>query len=228
MGTVDDTSLVGGAIERRLEHSKVPPLEHDYVFAPFRRPDDEPLLRAFLDHRPLHVEIGFGRPHHICDLAAAQPDARVVGFEIKRRFCHDAARRATREGMTNLRVIEGDARAYLTRFFTKGSVDAIHVLFPDPWWKRRHHKRRVFQPDFLDVMYGLLAPDGHLIARTDVPAYADYIDELLHDHPGFELEPTPPFEDPVFETLPRSHREKKCLELGIPFTRFRFNKRPLS
>ncbi len=224
MGTVDNSSLVGGAIERRLEHSKVPPVDHAFVLAPFRRPGDDAELASLIEGRPLHVEIGFGRPHHLCDLAASHPEATVLGFEIKRRWCRDAARRSVSEGLTNLRVIEGDARAYIERFFEADSVDAYHVLFPDPWWKRRHHKRRVFRADFLEVMHRTLAPGGYLIARTDVPAYADFIDELLLAHPGFELELTPPFDDPIFEALPRSHREKKCLGLGIPVTRFRFNK----
>lgn len=222
--TIDSTSLVGGSIAERLKHSKVPPIEHGHVLAPFRREGDEGKLREFLAKGPLHIEIGFGRPHHLCDLGAGHPDVHVVGFEIKRRWCHDAARRSLREDLNNVRVIEGDARAYIDAFVDDETVDAYHVLFPDPWWKKRHHKRRVFQADFLALMHRTLAPGGYIIARTDVPAYADYIDELLWEHPGFELESTPAFEDPIFASLPRSHREKKCIELGIPITRLRFNK----
>lgn len=213
--------LVGGRIDERVRHAKVAPLELPCVLAPFRRPDDRARFADFVAHRPLHVEIGFGRPHHLVDLAAALPDARVLGFEVKRRWVRAADRRATREGLTNLRAVEGDARPYIEQLIAPGSVDAFYVLFPDPWWKKRHHKRRVFQPAFVDVMAERLAAGGHLIVKTDVEAYADLIVDQVLAASGWSLEGTSDA-DPVLAGLPSSHREKKCAELGIPAFRFRF------
>lgn len=221
----DAVGLVGGRMDERLRHSRVPPLSLAHVLAPFRRPEDLAAFDAFVARRPLHVEIGFGRAHHLCELAAARPEASVLGFETRRQWCRGAARRAERHGLANLRVIEGDARSYLEPLVAAGTVDALHVLFPDPWWKRRHQKRRVFQPSFLALAHRLLAPGGWVDARTDVPAYAERIEALFASHDGFALAGVT-IDDPELGALPRTHREKKCAELGISTFLFRFVKRP--
>lgn len=212
--------LIGGDLEVRARLSRVPPVDHHFVLAPYRKDGDDALTSAFVAHRPLHIEIGFGRPHYLLDLARMHPDAHVLGFEIKRQWVRAAATRAEREGLANVRVIEGDARPHLERLVPAGAVDGLHVLFPDPWWKKRHHKRRVFNADFAALMVSRLAPTGVLVVKTDVEAYADELtDELAQT--GLRLAGTGTA-DPVLAALPRSHREKKCLELGIPTFLFRF------
>lgn len=218
-----EVGLLGGSVEKRAAHSKIPALDLPHVLGPFRREGDDEKLRAFVAHRPLHIEIGFGRPHHLCDLAAQVPDAHVLGIEIRRRWVRSAAKRADREGLDNLRAIEGDARPVISRFVQPASVDAYYILFPDPWWKKKHHKRRIFRPDFLATLHETLTPGGHLVAKTDVPAYADLIEEQLWDEPGWDLAGSGT-SDPVLADLPKSHREKKCLELGIPVRLMRFVK----
>jgi len=214
--------LIGGDLELRAKMSRVPPVDHRFVLAPFRRDGDEELTRAFVQHRPLHIEIGFGRPHYLVDLAKMYPEAHVLGFEIKRDWVRAAAGKAEREKIDNLRVIEGDARPHLERLFAEGSVDGIHVLFPDPWWKKKHHKRRVFTPEFTALLGRLLGPEGDLVTKTDVPAYVDQmIDEALAA--GLELVGQGTA-DPALAALPRSHREKKCLELEVPFHMLRFRR----
>ena len=222
-GNARERGLIGGDLETRAKMSRVPPVEHRFVLAPYRRDGDEAVTREFVAHRPLHVEVGFGRPHYLVDLARLHPEAHVLGFEIKREWVRAAAQRAEREGLENLRVIEGDARPHLERLFAPGTVDGIHVLFPDPWWKKRHHKRRVFTADFTALLARLLAPGGDLVTKTDVPAYVDQmIDEALGA--GLELVGQGS-SDPVLAALPRSHREKKCLELGVPFHMLRFQRK---
>ncbi len=218
--------LIGGDLETRARTARVPPLDHPFVLAPYRKDGDEEATRAFVAHHPLHIEIGFGRPHYLIDLARLHPEAHVLGFEIKRDWVRAAATRAEREGLTNVRVIEGDARPHLERLVAPGTVDGLHVLFPDPWWKKRHHKRRVFTADFTALLARLLAPDGDLVTKTDVPAYVDQmIDEALaHD---LELVGQGSA-DPMLAALPRSHREKKCLELDVPFHMLRFRRKPAS
>lgn len=212
-------SLIGGTLERRLEKSKVPPLELPHVLAPVRRPGDDDKLVSFRSQRPFHVEIGFGRPHYLCEFGAAHPDVQLLGFEIKRKWCAMAAKRSDREELTNLRVIEGDARAYLTRWEDEACVDGFHILFPDPWWKKRHHKRRLFSKDFLDILTPLLVPGGTLVFRTDVAPYAEQVVETMFDYGGYRCEFVS-----VLESEPRSHREKKCASLGIPVFSHRFIK----
>ncbi len=217
--------LVGGGLEQRLEHSRVPPVASPHVLAPFRRDGDDARLAALVARGGVHLEIGFGRAHHLADLARAFPGAPVLGFETRRAWCRMAARRAEREGLEHLFVIEGDARPYLTDHIPKGSLAACYILFPDPWWKKRHHKRRLFVPEFVALIHSLLAPGGALIAKTDVPTYADLIESTVLEHPGFALAGTTA-DDAVLAALPRSHREKKCIELGIPYSAFRFVKEP--
>jgi len=219
--TVPDVGLVGGRIEERVRHAKVPPLDLPHVLAPFRRDSDREPFVDFVSQRPLHLEIGFGRPHHLCDLAAQLPDARVLGFEIRRRWVRAADKRATREGLDNIRVVEGDARPYVEQLMAPASLDAVYILFPDPWWKKKHHKRRVFQPAFIETLGDRLVPGGMLVVKTDVEAYADLIYDQFMDLDGWELAGSS-YADPVIAQLPRSHREKKCNELGIPTHSFRF------
>lgn len=216
-----DVGLVGGRLEERVRHTRVPPLTLAHVLAPYRRPGDDAAFEAFVATAPLHVEIGFGRPHFLCELAAQRPDAAVLGFEIKRRWVSVAARRAAREGLANLRVVEGDARPYLERLVPRASVAGFYILFPDPWWKKRHHKRRLFQPSFVELLGDLARDGGELIVRTDVDAYADLIFEEVPDVGGWRLASSDAA-DPAQLALPRSHREKKCQELGIPAFHFRF------
>jgi tRNA (guanine-N7-)-methyltransferase len=222
-GRASARGLIGGDLETRARTARVPPLDHPFVLAPYRKDGDEERTREFLAHRPLHIEIGFGRPHYLVELAKLHPDAHVLGFEIKRDWVRAAANRAERDGVANVRVIEGDARPHLERLVEPGSVDGLHVLFPDPWWKKRHHKRRVFTADFTALLARLIAPGGDLVTKTDVPAYVDQmIEECLAQ--GLELAGQGSA-DPLLAALPRSHREKKCLELAVPFHMLRFRRR---
>jgi len=212
--------LIGGDLETRARLSRVPPIDHPLVLAPYRRDGDDERTRAFLAHRPLHLEIGFGRPHYLLDLAAMKPEAHVLGFEIKRQWVHAAAERGARMGLSNVRAIEGDARPHIERLVPERTVDGIHVLFPDPWWKKRHHKRRVFNAEFVALLVSRLADDGMLVAKTDVEAYAEQLQDELAQA-GMHLAGVGTA-DATLAALPRSHREKKCLELGIPVFLYRF------
>ena len=214
-----NVGLIGGSLQRRIETSKVDPLELEYVLAPYRREGDAERVTQFRSQRPFHVEIGFGRPHYISEFAAAHPERRILGFEVKRRWCRMAAKRAKREEMTNVRVVEGDARAYMEEWKENESVDGFHILFPDPWWKKRHHKRRLFNEEFVELLYRLLVPSGDIVFRTDVGPYADQVVEIMASHGGFRWE-----HEHVEESAPRSHREKKCASVEIPVSSYRFIK----
>lgn len=216
----DARGLIGGDLERRVAMARVPPLEHAFILAPFRRAGDDDAFRAFATHRPLHIEIGFGRPHYILDLAAANPDAHIIGFEIRRQWVRAAAERAARLGLTNVRVIEGDARPHLEALVPPGSVDGIHVLFPDPWWKKKHHKKRVFNTDFSALMASTISRDGAIFVKTDVEAYGELLVEEL-TATGLTLAGSGT-DDPQLAALPQSHREKKCLDFQVPIHLFRF------
>jgi tRNA (guanine-N7-)-methyltransferase len=123
---------------------------------------------VFGSQGPLELEIGCGAGGFALGHAQAHPSIRLVAFEWRKKFAREVAFRAARRGITNLKVIEADAKAEIPRLFTPGSLAAIHLQFPDPWWKRAHFKRAVVQPDFTRLMFELLAPGGRFDLRTDV------------------------------------------------------------
>ena len=215
--------LVGGSIERRIATSRVPPVDHPFVLAPFRDESDREDLRLFTAGDGLQIEVGFGRSHHLLDLAEASTSTSVLGFEIRRQWVRQAATGAARRGLDNVRVVEGDARPFLEQLIEPGTVACVHILFPDPWWKRRHHKRRVFSEAWLGLLGSVLAPGGSLVAKTDVPAYADQMERTVAEHPSFRLCGTS-VDDSLLDHVPRSHREKKCAEANIPVYAFRYTK----
>lgn len=212
--------LIGGELSRLAEVSRVKAIQHPTVLAPHRIEGHIEALKDFISQKPLHVEVGFGRPHYILDLARQRKDCHVLGFEVQRRWVRAASVRATRESLSNIRVIEGDARPHLEAFFEEESVDAFHVLFPDPWWKAKHHKRRVFTPDFLAALKNRLRIGGHLFVKTDVAAYADLVLKACHEA-GLTLSKVGSA-DPMLRDLPLSHREKKCAALSVPVFMFAF------
>ena len=215
--------LVGGSIERRLATSKVPPIDCARVLAPFRVEADRDAFRDFTTSAPLEVEVGFGRAHHLLALSSQASDVHVLGFETRREWCRLAARRAERQGLGNVRVVEGDARPFLEQLVDADTVRRVHILFPDPWWKRRHHKRRVFCAPWLTLLWRLLEPGGALVAKTDVPAYADLMERSVAHHGGFRLAGTHSGDSALVQ-LPRSHREKKCADTRIPVYAFHYVK----
>lgn len=118
------------------------------------------------------VEVGPGRGDFLFHLAEANADATVVGIEIKRRRVDKLIARTERRGLTNVCIVQDDARAALPRLFGEESIDAIHVLFPDPWPKKRHAKNRAVGTPFLRACRRALKIGGTIAIVTDSETYA--------------------------------------------------------
>src|SRR3954454_23767275 len=116
--------------------------------------------RDFGRDAPLELEIGPGRGAFALDHAGLHPEVDLVLVETRRSDCELIRARAARRGLGNLIVLQGDAKLLLPRLFPPGSLAAVHVQFPDPWWKNRHHKRRMVDVGFAAQMRSLLAPGG--------------------------------------------------------------------
>src|SRR5262245_26399841 len=116
----------------------------------------------------LELDVGFGRGASIFSRATAAPDARIVGLEVKAKLVHRVDERRKRLGLDRVRVFLGDAREALARSGPDATVARVFLHFPDPWWKKRHAKRRVLDRDFLDTLARLLTPGGELFVQTDV------------------------------------------------------------
>jgi tRNA (guanine-N7-)-methyltransferase len=163
---------------------------------------------------PLELEIGPGRGAFALDHAERHPELDLIVIETRRSDCELIRARAAKRGLRNLMVLQGDARLLVSRLFSPGSLAAVHLQFPDPWWKRRHHKRRMLDADFGHQMRALLATGGIVDFRTDVPAYAREGQQTWLEA-GFERLPDEPPE--VLST-----RERRYAVSGRPVFRARF------
>lgn len=166
----------------------------------------------------LEIDVGFGRGMSLFERAAVAPEARILGIEVKSKWAFEVDRRRERLGLDRVGVLCGDAREILERSGPEGSVRRIFVHFPDPWWKKRHRKRRVLGDAIVDTFARLLAPGGELFVQTDVEDRADDYADLLRAHPAFELAGDGGFvpENPFGA---RSNREKRAAEDGLPVYR---------
>jgi tRNA (guanine-N7-)-methyltransferase len=160
---------------------------------------------------PLEVEVGPGRGAFALGHAALHPERDLVAIESRRSDCELIRGRATRLRLRNLIVINGDAKLLLARLFRPGELAAVHVQFPDPWWKTRHHKRRMIDVELATLLRRLLAPFGEVDFRTDVPAYFREASQTWLDAGFVQLPEAPP------EVL--STRERRYAVTGQPVFR---------
>ncbi len=130
------------------------------------------------------LEIGFGGGEHLAGQAAAHPDTLMIGAEPFLNGVASAVRHVHEANLSNVRLLQGDARA-LADALPDACLDRVIILFPDPWPKTRHHKRRIVQPEFLAVLARLLKPGGSLRFATDVAGYADWALQRLIAAPDF-------------------------------------------
>lgn len=133
------------------------------------------------------LDIGFGDGDALVRQAAADRDADYLGIEIYAPGIGHCLLQATAEDLDNLRVIRHDAVEVLQLQLAEAAVDRINIYFPDPWPKKRHHKRRMLQCDFLALAASRLKIGGHLYIATDWADYAEYIDEILAECPDFSV-----------------------------------------
>lgn len=133
---------------------------------------------------PLVLEIGFGMGDATAAVAAAQPQRDFIGVEVHEAGVGALLRRIGQAGLTNLRIVRHDAVEVLREMIAPGSLAGVHVWFPDPWHKARHHKRRLIQPAFVELLVSRLALGGYLHCATDWQPYAEQMLEVLSATPG--------------------------------------------
>jgi tRNA (guanine-N7-)-methyltransferase len=137
---------------------------------------------VFGNEHPVDIEVGFGKGLFLLTSGQARPDVNFLGIEIFRKYQLYTATRLAKRGLKNVKVACADARTYLAERVTPDSVQAIHVYFPDPWWKTRHRKRRLFTADFAVSCQRVLQPGGRLFVVTDVESYHEIITETVAQH----------------------------------------------
>lgn len=135
---------------------------------------------------PVVLEIGFGNGDTLVQQAAEHPDKDFVGIEVHEPGVGHCLLRAKDTGVTNLRLISHDAVEVLAEQIPAASLSRVNLYFPDPWPKKRHHKRRIVQAPFLDLVAERLQPGGALHIATDWSNYAEHIDEVMNDCGRFD------------------------------------------
>ncbi|MDJ0938808.1 MAG: tRNA (guanosine(46)-N7)-methyltransferase TrmB [Woeseiaceae bacterium] len=136
---------------------------------------------------PVTLEIGFGNGDSLVRMAAANPERNYLGIEVHEPGIGHCLIGIREAGIGNLRLINHDAIEVLEQQIPPGSLDRINLYFPDPWPKKRHHKRRIVQPRFLDLCAKALIPGGTLQIATDWDNYAEHIDGTLDEAASFAL-----------------------------------------
>jgi tRNA (guanine-N7-)-methyltransferase len=131
---------------------------------------------------PLEVEVGSGKGLFLRNAAAAQPGVDFLGIEIARKYARFAAAGLARRSLPNARVLAADALWVFQEVLPVDALAAVHVYFPDPWWKQRHKKRRIMRPDFVARIEATLAPGGTLHFWSDVLEYFQATLDLLAAH----------------------------------------------
>jgi tRNA (guanine-N7-)-methyltransferase len=172
---------------------------------------------------PLELELGSGAGGFALDHCALHPSMNYVAIEWRKKYARELEHRARTAGLTNLRVVEADARAVVPRLFSEGSLAAVHFQFPDPWWKRAHQKRQLLSEDFTRVLFALLSPGGLFDLRTDVEDRARAMLATL-ERAGLQNPLGPGSFHPVDAAEAKSSRERRYLLSGEPVYRARLRK----
>ncbi|MDH5446705.1 MAG: tRNA (guanosine(46)-N7)-methyltransferase TrmB [Gammaproteobacteria bacterium] len=135
---------------------------------------------------PRYLEIGFGDGKSLAHMAAAQPEVDFLGVEVHRPGVGSLLIQVERQSFTNVRVICADVVEVLKNMIPDASLDKVFLFFPDPWHKKRHHKRRLVQPDFVAMLKSKLKPDGVFHMATDWEDYAIHMLSVMKSAPGFK------------------------------------------
>ena len=168
---------------------------------------------------PVELDIGCGRGLFLVNAALAKPATNFLGLEIDYREGRRTAKRLRKREMGNARVIGGDSRLVLEHMIEPQSVAAAHVYFPDPWWKKRHHKRRLFTDRFVLLLARVLEYGGLVHTWTDVEDYFDVISGLMNHSVLFSTLPAPPERKAQHDLDYQTSFERKKRKAGFPIYR---------
>lgn len=197
----------------RADDIVIAPPAHDEPFDP----------RRFFDPQtPVELEIGCGKGGFLLDRARAHPQIGFVGIEWANKYFKYAADRMARWNLRNVRLMRADARHVVLNSLVDDCLGALHVYHPDPWPKKRHHKRRLFQRDFVEAAVTALHGGGLWRVQTDHEEYFQVIRDLLDQHPLLRQVPF----DSDESAAPNTNFEIKYVRDGRTIYRFAVQKHP--
>lgn len=214
----EHTGLLGGDPHRRPGHDKAPEWSINQPFVRALMADapeagNRIAYREFLAaHALLEIEIGVGRGDFLLARAARLPDRGFLGFEVKTGAAAKLVQRIAVANLSNLWISDDDARFGMPLLCPEGTMEAIHILFPDPWWKPGHVRRRLFTPAFMETLARQLRPGGMLHVRSDVPALLDSVRFLASASGRFVADGSL---QASVEPYSPTHREEWCADHGL-------------
>jgi tRNA (guanine-N7-)-methyltransferase len=188
------------------------------------RPDRIDWTFFFGNSHPVEIEVGMGKGLFLLTQALARPDVNFLGIEVVRKYQLYVATRVAIRKLPNVKTACADAKRVLHDFVPPASVSAIHVLFPDPWWKLKHRKRRVFTPDFAMDAARAIMPGGKLHIASDVEEYFGVMTDIVKAIPAFKLLDTNESREPVAVAGFETNFERKAREQGTPVWRAVFER----
>ncbi len=171
----------------------------------------------FGNARPVEIEVGIGKGQFLVESALRRPEVNFFGIEVVRKYQLYATTRCAIRRLANVRTACADARWIFRYFIPPGSVQAVHIYFPDPWWKARHKKRRLFTEGFVRDVARALVPGGRLYCATDVQEYFGEMLRVLAATPELEIVRQGTDVPPLLD-LPTNF-ERKARQRGSPIWR---------
>ena len=172
----------------------------------------------------LEIEVGSGKGLFLRNAAREQPGVDFLGVEIAHKYARFTAAGLAKAGLPNARIVSGDGTRIFAELIPAGSLAAVHVYFPDPWWKKRHRKRRVMNETFLQHVERTLMPGGALHFWTDVEEYYRSTLALLAATTRLEGPLPVPQSDPRHDMDYHTHFERRTRLEGSPVYRAEFHK----
>lgn len=172
----------------------------------------------------MEIEVGCGKGLFIASAAAEHPDRSFLGIEIAKKYAHHCAARLKKQACENAIMMQGDAQPLFKDVIPDQCIDGVHVYFPDPWWKRRHRKRRIMNKDFIADAYRVLKADGQLHFWTDVKEYFDVTLDLLDSYFDFKGPIEVCESQPAHDMDYRTHFERRMRMHNEPIYRSQFVK----
>jgi tRNA (guanine-N7-)-methyltransferase len=170
---------------------------------------------VFGRNNPKVVEIGFGMGGSLLEMVEAQPDTDFIGIEVHPPGVGSLINAAQEKNISNLKVYLADATDVLNECFADGSLDRVQIYFPDPWHKKKHNKRRIIQPKFLQLIRKKLRIGGIVHMATDWQPYAEQMLELIVEADGFKNMAQDYVPRPDFRPLTKFERRGERLGHGV-------------
>lgn len=210
----------------------LPKVDTDLDFSSnFRNVDEFPRaweLQALFSapNQPLEFEIGSGKGLFLTSAALDYPERNFLGVEIAGKYARFAASQLAKHNLTNAMVLRGDGVAFLKEHPPDAAFSAVHVYFPDPWWKRRHRKRRVVNEPFLTQAIRTLRDGGELHLWTDVEEYFEASLRLIGKFAALDGPHPVDAAAPEHDMDYRTHFERRTRMLELPVHRALYRRRP--